>query len=116
MTLDELKAEAAKITAIQPAGDYKHHTFTARSGGIGNRYGVPEVHRGTSDHYSTVRHGATCRTTVTVECQDTGTRDADGRVIYATPAGMVFVYYHIPGSPESFAVARFVAPNLATAG
>lgn len=103
MTLDELKAAAAKILEIQPMAGFAHETFSCGSGGSPvNRVGVPEVHREDTVAYNTVRHGNAYRGSVTVECRDTGATDAKGRRIYETPAGVVFVFVYRSGSPESF--------------
>lgn len=113
MTFDELKAEAAKILAIQPGVGYAYHTFSCRSGGApANQVGVPEVHCESEFRYETTANGAAFSGSVTVECRDTGGRDADGRTIYETPAGVVFVFAYRPGSPDRFDRGRLVPPNL----
>lgn len=113
MTLDELKAQAAAVLAIQPASGYTHETFTTNSGGgIKNPLGIPEVHRGSQYKYGTVRNGNAYAGSLTVECRDTGTADADGRTIYETPAGVVFVYVYRRGSAEHFDSGRLAAPNV----
>lgn len=113
MTLDELKSEAAKILAIQPVANYAHHTFECRSGGAPtNQVGVPEAHWESQFRYDTVANGAAYSGSVTVECRDTGARDADGRTIYETPAGVVFVFAYRPGSPDRFDRGRLVPPNM----
>ena len=50
---------------------------------------------------------------MTVECRDTGVRDADGRAVYETPGGLVFVFSYRRGSAECFDSGRLAAPRLA---
>lgn len=117
MTLDELKAEAVKVLALEPAEGYEHHTFSCRSGGAPrNEIGLPEAHREETFAYPTAAHGSAYKGSVTVECRETGVVDADERMIYETPAHQVFVYVFRGGSPESFDRGRFENPNMAVSG
>jgi hypothetical protein len=102
MTLEELKAEAAKILAIEPAAGFQHVTFSTGSGGLRNLVGIPEVHRDSKFKYDTVANGRAYANTVVVECRDTGTKDSKGRTIYETTAGVMFVYSYSSGSPDRF--------------
>lgn len=117
MTLDELKAAAAAVLAIQPASGYAHETFrTGSGGGPKNPLGIPEVHRDSQYQYDTVRHGGAYAGSLTVECRDTGTVDARGRTIYETPAGVVFVYVYRRGSPENFDCGYLAEPDMFATG
>lgn len=113
MTLDDLKAQARAILEIQPTEGFKHHSFYCRSGGApSNKVGVPEVHRESRFEYDTVANGCAYSGTVVVDCRETGTRDADGRDIYLTPEGTVFVFRYQRGSPDSFDYGALVAPRM----
>lgn len=113
MTLEELKSEAKKVLAIEPAEGFEHHTFTTGSGGRPrNKAGVCEVHSSNDFAYDTVANGAAYKGSVTIECRLTGAKDKDGLEIYQTPDGKVFVYAYRRGSPESFDRGVIREPHL----
>ena len=93
-------------------GDFERVTFSCRSGGAPrNRMGIPEVVRTEEDAYMTVANGPAVRGSITIEFQDTGTRDADGRTIYATPMGVNFVFVHVSGNECCFDRGRLAPPR-----
>ena len=115
MTLDELKVEATKILSITPKEGYTHQTFSCGSGGAPrNHVKIPEVARNQKYEYPTVRCGGAYSGSVTVECRDTGTLDSNGRKIYESVNGTVFVYKYYRGSAESFDSGALVSPNMST--
>lgn len=115
MHIETLKAQAAKILDLKPASGFAHVTFATGSGGAPrNTAGIPEVHRECAFAYPTVANGPAYSGSVTIECRDTGALDADGRKIYETPDGLVFVYAYYPGSPYSFDRGWLEEPRMAT--
>ncbi len=113
MKLEELKTQAQKILEIEPTGDFVHKTFSCSSGGQPrNVLKLPIVHGESEKLYSTVRNGDAYSGSITIECRDTGTKDMEGRSIYLTPAGDVFVYRYRAGSAESFDSGSIIAPKL----
>jgi hypothetical protein len=114
MTLSELKKQASAILAIEPAtGGYSHVTFTCQSGGRPlNTIGLTVVHSNEKLAYETVANGTAYSGSITIECRDTGTRDADGRTIYEVPDGRVFVYDYSHGSAMSFDFGFLSEPKI----
>jgi hypothetical protein len=114
MTLNELKQQAARILEIPEShGDFTNKSFTARSGGAPrNNIGLPEVHRGNEFRYRTTANGDAYEGEVVILCNDTGTKDRNGKTIYSTPQGQVFVYRYHGGSAESFDYGSFEHPKL----
>lgn len=113
MNLEELKTMAQKILAIKPGEKYEHKVFSCRSGGTPrNNARVKVVHNEQRWEYDTVRNGSAYSGSLTIECRDTGTQDKNGRTIYETPDGMVFVYSYRKGSPESFDSGSLEPPSF----
>lgn len=114
MKLEELKAQATAILAIEPGSGFEHHTFACRTGGRpSNKVGVPTVHEGGKFEYDTVRHGGAYSGFLVVECRDTGAKDDEGRAIYLTPTGEVFVFRYLRGSAENFDRGWLIPPVMA---
>lgn len=114
MTLDDLKKQAAKILAVEPATRWEYHTFSTNSGPlkIDVELGSAMIHRDQKFRYNTVRHGAAFRSSVTIEARKLDASDVEGLPIYEASNGQVFVYDHAPGSPEYFDAGRIRAPKM----
>ena len=106
MRLEELKKNAEKILALEPATDFEHIPFRTRSGGgIENKAGIePEaiIHQDSEFAYNTTANGAAYRGEIVVQARNTGTVDYFGRNVYETPGGNLFVYHYAGGSAACF--------------
>lgn len=113
MDLAQLKKQAAKILDLEPGEGFQHVTFRTGSGGpIRNKVGVPIIHQDSEFRYNTVANGAAVAGSVTIECRSTGAKDANGRTIYVTPCGKVFVYAYSSGSAYNFDCGSLVDPKM----
>lgn len=112
MTWEKLQAEASKIVANKPTGDFKDVTFSIGSGQFHIMEGLPVLHYAEGESYSTVRHGSTCAKDVTIRCRDTGAIDSDGRTIYESENGIVFVFSFIRSNAYRYAEGYLEVPAM----
>jgi len=112
MNWQELQAEAKKIVANVPTGDFKDKTFSTGSGGMKVMDGLPIVHKASDFAYHTTANGPAYRTSVTIRCRDTRATDAKNRAIYECENGTLFTFCYRCGSPESFDFGWIESPVM----
>lgn len=113
MKLSELKEQAKKILEIgnKEYGEFKNKSFLCNSGGAPtNKIGIPEVYRGETKKYPTVRNGWAYSGEVVILCKLTEAYDKNENGIFITPDDLVFVFEYHSGSPEYFDSGRISNP------
>lgn len=113
MTIEQMKAEAAKILSIAPSQGEEIVKFSLNSGGIPrNQVGVKVTNSGQSVNWQGCQ-GTSRKGFLEVSCRKTGCKDPKGRDIYAQKQGDVeqwFVFWYSHGSPSYFDEGELVSP------
>jgi hypothetical protein len=114
MTLTELKTQAKAILEIpESVGNLTLERFRTNSGGNpSNKAGIAVERMSNVFKYRTTANGDAYSGCSEVLCENTGTKDADGKDVWRDKGGKLFVYWYRSGSPECFDHGSFREPNM----
>lgn len=106
MNLSELKQIAKEILAIKPEGEYEHIMFTTKSGGhIKIKVNLEPsdiIFRNEDFRYKTQYCGSAYEGTLVVEARRLEVTDIDGRPIYESKSGVLFIEKYVHGDATYF--------------